>query len=129
MAVSANGLLVASVGGTITNFWDLRKSGTSAAPLESVNTNQKTVTCARFNFSGDRLVTGALDHHLKVFRTDTFSVCHTSKFNAPIMAVDWTRSERAFCVGLSEGTVIVKMRGVAGDGTLGESEEENDDLD
>ena len=52
-----SGLIFVSVGGTFTNFWDIR----SDKPLEILNNNQKTITCVKFLSSNERLITGSLD--------------------------------------------------------------------
>ncbi|KRX10000.1 WD40-repeat-containing domain [Pseudocohnilembus persalinus] len=104
IAVLPSGFQFISVGGTQTNIWDIR----TGKILESLNNNQKTVTCVQYLSTGDRFITGAQDNHVKIYRTDTFTVTHQYKMPSPVVALDFTQDTKHFAVGMSDGQLVIK---------------------
>lgn len=65
------GTAFVTVGGTEVRVWDLLRCGPGATPLMVMGNHQKTVSCCSVVPSagpsgGGRLLTGALDGHVKV---------------------------------------------------------------
>lgn len=59
----------------------------AARPRHLVANHQKTVTALALAGGGDRLVTGALDGHVKVFETTGWNVVAGMKYPAPVLSV------------------------------------------
>ena len=65
-------------------IWDIIAGGKLRHKLYN---HQKAVTCLSLNGDGTRLLSGSLDHHVKVYAMDDWSVVHSIKYNAPVLSV------------------------------------------
>lgn len=84
-------------------------------PLHMISNHQKTVTSLCLASQGSRLVTGALDGHLKVFETTAWNVVAGLKYTAPILSLEVVtagsnREDKHIAVGMSDGTLSIKTR-------------------
>ncbi|KAI1002757.1 U3 small nucleolar RNA-associated protein 15 [Podosphaera aphanis] len=83
-------------------------------PLQILKTHQKTVTSLCLASKGTRLVSGALDGHVKMFETSGWNVVHGSKYEAPVLAVNIisgaNREDKHLVVGLQSGILSIKTR-------------------
>ncbi|KAH8693867.1 putative small nucleolar ribonucleoprotein complex subunit Utp15 [Talaromyces proteolyticus] len=84
-------------------------------PLHMIKSHQKTVTALSLASNGDRVVSGALDGHLKVFDTTTWSVVAGSKYPSPILSLRVLttgpeREDKHIAVGMQSGLVSIKTR-------------------
>jgi len=87
----------------------------AARPLHVLKNHQKTVTSLAFASQGRRLLSGALDGHVKVFDTDDWSVVAGFKYPSPILALDVVasgadREDRHICVGMQSGLLSIRTR-------------------
>lgn len=78
MAISASG----SAG--IVRIWDLVAGGRC---VRAMSNHQKSVTCLAFDGSASRLLTGGLDHMVKVYDVSTYKVVHTMRYPAPVLCL------------------------------------------
>lgn len=84
-------------------------------PRELLTNHQKTVTSLSLASHGGRLVSGALDGHMKVFETTGWNVVAGSKYPAPILSLcvvtsGAARDDKHIAVGTSAGVLSIKTR-------------------
>ncbi|KAJ5707501.1 U3 small nucleolar RNA-associated protein 15 C-terminal [Penicillium malachiteum] len=84
-------------------------------PLHMIQNHQKTVTSLALASNGERLVSGALDGHLKVFETAGWNAVSGSKYPSPILSLNVITSGLAYedkhiAVGMQSGLLSVKTR-------------------
>ncbi|KAH7423109.1 hypothetical protein KP509_12G039300 [Ceratopteris richardii] len=111
------GGLIATAGGNVVNIWDILGGGRL---LHSLSSHQKTVTCLCItppmkahpaeNVDAERLLTGSLDGHIRVFDISDFKVVHASKYDAPILSMDLSRAMSTMVVGASDGKLFIRQK-------------------
>lgn len=79
-----SGTVVLSSAGPILRVWDLVAGGKC---IRAMSNHQKTVTSLAFNGNASRLLTGSLDHMVKVYDVGTYKVVHTMRYPAPILSL------------------------------------------
>ncbi|KAJ5733652.1 U3 small nucleolar RNA-associated protein 15 C-terminal [Penicillium malachiteum] len=84
-------------------------------PLHMIQNHQKTVTSLALASNGERLLSGALDGHLKVFETAGWNAVSGSKYPSPILSLNVITSGLAYedkhiAVGMQSGLLSVKTR-------------------
>ncbi|KAJ5769496.1 U3 small nucleolar RNA-associated protein 15 C-terminal [Penicillium odoratum] len=84
-------------------------------PLHMIQNHQKTVTSLALASNGERLISGALDGHLKVFETTGWNAVSGSKYPSPILSLRVITSGLAYedkhiAVGMQSGLLSVKTR-------------------
>jgi U3 small nucleolar RNA-associated protein 15 len=84
-------------------------------PLHLIKSHQKTVTTLSLASHGNRLVSGALDGHLKVFETTGWNVVAGSKYPSPILSLRVItagpgREDKHIAVGMQSGLLSVRTR-------------------
>lgn len=52
-----------------------------------MSNHQKTITALAVNSSANRLLTGSLDHMVKVYDVENYKVVHTMRYPAPILCL------------------------------------------
>ncbi|KAI0796676.1 WD40 repeat-like protein [Abortiporus biennis] len=109
-----SGSMALSASGAILRIWDLVAGGRC---LRALSNHQKTVTTLAFNSDASRLLTGGLDHMVKVYDVNTYKVVHTMRYPAPILCMAVSPDESHLAVGMSDGTLSVRRRHTKGAGT------------
>ncbi|KAL1979577.1 hypothetical protein VTN96DRAFT_5550 [Rasamsonia emersonii] len=84
-------------------------------PLHLIKSHQKTVTVLSLASHGDRVVSGALDGHMKVFETTGWNVVAGSKYPSPILSLRVItsgpdREDKHIAVGMQSGLLSIKTR-------------------
>ncbi|CAL1614903.1 unnamed protein product [Knipowitschia caucasica] len=102
----SEGLLV-SAGGRYVKVWDLLKAG---QPLVSLKNHHKTVTCLCLSSNGQRLLSGSLDRHVKVYNTTTYKVVHNFDYAASILSLGLAPNDESIVVGMTNGILSIKHR-------------------
>ncbi|KAI9663742.1 MAG: hypothetical protein M1821_007232 [Bathelium mastoideum] len=102
--------LLAAAGNQV-NVLDL----VAAKPLERLQNHQKTVTSLCLASNGSRVLSGALDGHVKVFETVNWSVVAGFKYRSPVLslcvvAAGTNREDRHLTVGLESGIMSIRTR-------------------
>lgn len=89
----------------------------AARPLHMITNHQKTVTSMSLAGNGNRLVTGGLEGHVKVFETTGWNVVSSTKYQSPILSVkvipsgDASEStDRHLAVGMQSGMLSLRTR-------------------
>ena len=78
------GSLAVSVGGNYMKIWDILAGGRT---LHTISNHQKTITSAIFDNSCTKILTGSLDHHVKIYDIQNFNVEHSLKYESPILSL------------------------------------------
>jgi len=84
-------------------------------PLHLLRNHQKTVTSLAVASQGARVLTGALDGHVKVFETASWNVVAGFKYPSPILSLDVVQAgpqkeDRHLCVGMQSGLLSIRTR-------------------
>ena len=79
-----SGTIALSAAGPILRIWDIVAGGRCTRALSN---HQKTITALTLNAKGDRLLTGSLDHMVKVYDVSTYQVVHTMRYQAPVLSL------------------------------------------
>ncbi|KAF2238141.1 WD repeat-containing protein 57 [Viridothelium virens] len=87
----------------------------AAKPLERLQNHQKTVTSLCLASNGTRVLSGALDGHVKVFETMNWSVVAGLKYSSPVLSLcvvgaGVSREDRHLAVGLHSGVMSIRTR-------------------
>ncbi|KAK2848448.1 hypothetical protein Q7C36_010130 [Tachysurus vachellii] len=98
--------LLVSTGGRYVKVWDLLKGG---QPLVSLKNHHKTVTCACLSSTDNRLLTGSLDRHVKVYNS-SYKVVHSFDYAASILSLDLAPDDEMVAVGMANGVLSVRHR-------------------
>ncbi|KNC99269.1 snoRNA-binding rRNA-processing protein UTP15 [Spizellomyces punctatus DAOM BR117] len=99
--------LVASAGGNQIRIWDILGGGRH---LQTLANHQKTITCMTFDGSGTRILTGSLDHHVKVYSARDYKVVHNIKYPAPIQSIGVSPNDTHLVVGMNNGLLSIRQR-------------------
>ncbi|KAI9633584.1 57.7 kda trp-asp repeat-containing protein [Dioszegia hungarica] len=95
-----------SVGGPILRVWDLNMGKC----VRALSNHQKTVTCAAFDGSKGRVLTGGLDMMVKVYDVEEWKVVHTMRYPAPILSLAVSPDDTHIAAGMTDGTLAVRRR-------------------
>jgi U3 small nucleolar RNA-associated protein 15 len=84
-------------------------------PHHVIKNHQKTVTALSLASNNTRLISGALDGHVKIFETSAWNVVAGSKYSSPILslsiiAAGVSREDKHLAVGLQSGILSIKTR-------------------
>ncbi len=87
----------------------------AARPLTLLTAHQKTVTSLCLASHGERVVSGGLDGHVKVFETGSWNVVASAKYPAPVLSVSVIAAgaggdDRHLAVGMSSGVLSIRTR-------------------
>ncbi|XP_062404127.1 U3 small nucleolar RNA-associated protein 15 homolog [Sardina pilchardus] len=101
----SDGLLV-STGGRYVKVWDMLKGGQE---LVSLKNHHKTVTCVCMSAQSNRLLTGSLDRHVKVYNS-SYKVVHSFEYAASILSMAISPDDGVLAVGMTNGVLSVRHR-------------------
>ncbi|PGH12610.1 hypothetical protein AJ80_06669 [Polytolypa hystricis UAMH7299] len=84
-------------------------------PLHMIKSHQKTVTALSLASHGERLVSGSLDGHMKIFETTGWNVVAGIKYPSPILSLGVItsgaeREDKHIAVGMQSGILSLKTR-------------------
>ena len=87
----------------------------AAKPLERLQNHQKTVTSLCLASNGTRVLSGALDGHVKIFETSNWSVVAGLKYPSPVLSLcvvgaGTSREDRHLAVGMESGIMSIRTR-------------------
>lgn len=116
-----SGTTVIAAAGNAISVLDL----VAARPVQQMTNHQKTVTSLSLASGGERLVSGGLDGHVKVFETTGWNVVSTTKYQSPILSVrvlaassdpssaadrSAAANDRHLLVGMQSGVLSIRTR-------------------
>ncbi|KAI8892322.1 WD40-repeat-containing domain protein, partial [Globomyces pollinis-pini] len=101
------GGLVASSGGNKIKIWDMFSGGRL---VQSISHHQKTITCMTLDGTKSYLLSGSLDHQVKVLSLQDYKVVHTIKHSAPILSLGISPTNSHIAVGMANGYLSIRKR-------------------
>lgn len=107
LVMMPGGARAATVGGSDMKVWDFFAGGRMVNTLRN---HAKAVTCAKVTKSGDRLLTGGLDGHIKIHDTASYDVVASLTYESQILSMDLSPDGRRLAVGTATGTVHVRAQ-------------------
>lgn len=102
-----SGTVAVSAAGPILRVWDIVAGGRC---IRALSNHQKTITTLSFNADASRLLTGSLDHLVKVYDTSSYKVVHTMRYPAPLLSLAISADETHIAAGMADGTLSVRFR-------------------
>lgn len=78
--------------------------------IEKLSNNQKNVTSLAYDHTRGRLLTGSLDHTVKVYDTSTMKMVHSMKYPSPILSLGLSPNQTHLVVGMSDGMLSIRHR-------------------
>ncbi|KAI9089601.1 WD40-repeat-containing domain protein [Phlyctochytrium arcticum] len=99
--------LLASAGGNQVKIWDILGG---PRHIQTLANHQKTITCMTFDGSGTRLLTGSLDHHVKIYSVQDYKVVHNIKYPAPVSCIGVSPNDKHLVVGMNNGLLSMRQR-------------------
>lgn len=102
-----NLLLSLSKGGTELKIWDIF---CGEKLLKSMDIHQKEITCLTFDGFGERILTGSLDHQVKVISTKDHAVIHSFKYSSPVSHMAFSPNGSKLVTGMLDGLLSIKYR-------------------
>ncbi|KAF7721902.1 snoRNA-binding rRNA-processing protein [Apophysomyces ossiformis] len=100
---------VVSAGGPTLKVWDLLAGGRC---MHAISNHQKTITSLCFDGSASRLVTGSLDHHVKIYNVQDYKVVHSVKYPAPVLSVALSPDDTHLVTGMANSLLSIRQRQV-----------------
>jgi len=106
-----SGTAVLAAAGNAVSVLDL----VAAKPLHTITNHQKTVTSLCLASHGQRVVSGGLDGHVKVFETGAWNVVASTKYPSPVLSLSVITAgvngdDRHLVVGMQSGVLSIKTR-------------------
>ena len=106
-----SGAAVLAAAGNTISVLDL----VAAKPLQTITNHQKTVTSLCLASHGQRVVSGGLDGHVKVFETSSWNVVSSTKYPSPVLSLSVITAgagedDRHLVVGMQSGVLSIKTR-------------------
>lgn len=98
LSYPSGGVFVSAGGGEV-RVWDT----IGGRLLSKLSQHHKTITCLALASDNKRLLSGALDRHIKVYDVSTYSVIHTLDFPAPILSMAIAPGDSTLAVGMISG--------------------------
>ncbi|CAH1797851.1 unnamed protein product [Owenia fusiformis] len=102
-----SGGLFISAGGTVVKVWDVLAGGRLVANLSN---HHKTVTCMCFGSNHQRLFTGSLDRHVKIYDIASYQVVHSMDYPDAILSVGVEPNDKLIAVGMTSGLLSIQHR-------------------
>ncbi|KAJ1328310.1 hypothetical protein BSLG_010042 [Batrachochytrium salamandrivorans] len=108
LALPGGGLL-ASAGGNRIKIWDMFSGGKL---VHSFSNHQKAITALALDATHSYLVSGSLDHHLKIVSLEDYKIVHSIKYPAPILSLAVSPTNSQLVVGMASGLLSIRQRSV-----------------
>ncbi|KAL2917963.1 U3 small nucleolar RNA-associated protein 15 [Polyrhizophydium stewartii] len=103
------GGLLASAGGNRVKIWDILSGGKL---VHAFSNHQKTITSLAIDGTNSFLLTGSLDHHVKIVSLEDYKIVHSVKYPAPILSLGVSPTNSQIVVGMSTGILSIRQRAV-----------------
>ena len=107
------GMACVTAGGPLIKVWDLSAGGRL---LTTVQSHAKLVTCLCLDGTGDRVLSGGLDHVVNVYNHTTWETAHSLHHDAPGLSVGVSPSNTQLVVGDTASNLTVRTRDVSAAG-------------
>ncbi|KAN0047280.1 hypothetical protein ACTA71_001662 [Dictyostelium dimigraforme] len=102
--LGTSGSMAISVGGNYFKVWDLL-SGSGGKQVYQGTHSMKALTSIHLSNSKDRFITAGLDHTVRVFSTQSYSLINSYEFSEPILSLTLL-NDRKIIAGSAKGTLF-----------------------
>ncbi|KGG52943.1 hypothetical protein DI09_121p20 [Mitosporidium daphniae] len=113
MVIGSGSILYSAAGSKIYG-WDLVSSTASKSPLFSYTPHQKTITALVYDRKTMSILTGSIDHHVKVIGIDPATgelrTERTFVYGSPILCVVLNDGGNRLAVGMASGQISIRER-------------------
>ncbi|KAJ3196035.1 snoRNA-binding rRNA-processing protein [Irineochytrium annulatum] len=99
--------LLASSSSNRLKIWNLLGGGSI---FQNLSNHQKTVTSICLDGSQTRLLSGSLDHQVKVYNLKDYRVLHSMKYPASILSLAMSPDDTHLVVGMTSGLLSIRQR-------------------
>ena len=79
--IAPSGAVLITGSGNEVRMWDLLGG---CRPMHTFSSHQKNITSLAMDSTGTRILSGALDGHVKVYSMQTLQVVHGMKYGSPV---------------------------------------------
>jgi U3 small nucleolar RNA-associated protein 15 len=101
------GSLLVSAGSGGLRVWDVLGGMRQVAAFCN---HQKSVTCLALDGGGQRLMSGGLDRHVKIYDLATYKVTHGLKFPAPLLSLAISPDDAVLATGTADSSLTLRRR-------------------
>lgn len=116
LALPGGGTVV-TAGGNVVNVWSVLSGGKL---VHTFSNHQKTITSLCLDGSKTRLMSGALDGHVKVYDLQTFGMVYGMKYPSPVLSMACSPDNSRVAVGMADSILSIKQQASKSEDTLGE---------
>ncbi|CAC5394696.1 UTP15 [Mytilus coruscus] len=102
-----SGGIFMSAGGNVIKVWDALAGGRL---LTTLCHHHKTITTLTFCKNYQRLISGSIDRHIKVYDVSTYQVVHTLDVPGSVLSVGVPADDNLLVVGTAEGLLSMQRR-------------------
>ncbi|KAI8853335.1 WD40-repeat-containing domain protein [Chytridium lagenaria] len=99
--------IIASAGSNRLKIWNILSGGSL---FQDLSNHQKTITSLCLDGSRTRIITGSLDHHVKIYSTSDYKVTYSMKYPSPVLSVAASPSNSHLVVGMASGLLSIRHR-------------------
>ncbi|KAM9991854.1 hypothetical protein ACTFIZ_012518 [Dictyostelium cf. discoideum] len=102
--LGASGTMAISVGGNYFKVWDLLNGSTGKQVYQGTH-SMKALTSIHLSNSKDRFITSGLDHTVRIFSTQSYSLINSYEFSEPLLSLTLI-NDRKIIAGSAKGTLF-----------------------
>lgn len=104
MFAPSGGMIITGSGVEV-KLWDILSGG---RVLHTFDNHQKNVTGLSMNTAANRILSCALDGHVKIYNLETLQVVHGMKFNAPLVSLALAPDDKKLVLGFVDGNLMIR---------------------
>ncbi|XP_051170261.1 U3 small nucleolar RNA-associated protein 15 homolog [Leptopilina boulardi] len=102
-----SGGIVLSAGGTEIKVWDTLTGGKLLARMSN---HHKTITCMTIASNGQKILSGSLDRHVKVYDIGTYKSVHTLDYPNSVLSLGISKNDETIVAGMVDGLISIRRR-------------------
>ncbi|OLL25335.1 U3 small nucleolar RNA-associated protein 15 [Neolecta irregularis DAH-3] len=95
-----------SAGGPLVKVWDI----IAGKCFKELRNHQKAVTTITSDSNCERILTGGLDGHMKIYDVKDWKVVHGVKYSAPILSLALSPDDKHIVCGMTSGLLSIRTR-------------------
>uniref|UniRef100_A0A1B0F0L7 U3 small nucleolar RNA-associated protein 15 homolog n=1 Tax=Phlebotomus papatasi TaxID=29031 RepID=A0A1B0F0L7_PHLPP len=100
-----SGGVFVSAGGTHIKVWDAMSGGKL---LANVTQHHKTITCLKLANNGRRLLSGSLDHNIKIYDVSNYECVHTINYPNSVLSLGISADDETLVAGMVDGLLSIR---------------------
>lgn len=100
-----SGGVFVSAGGAHIKVWDAMSGGKL---LAHVTQHHKTITCLKLANNGRRLLSGSLDHNIKIYDVSNYECVHTINYPNSVLSLGISADDETLVAGMVDGLLSIR---------------------